>query len=350
MREKGKMLRMKAIAILSLIILMILPIMPVFAQPFAQPKEKKPEISEEEGWKIIKTDIITLKFPSGGKKPIFIWWYTKDNKTEYVVNFMGLWEYIVFNFNESMFFKRKYQLNPQLVNETIIKPHLKNLEKIHVLLKELYENATLLYQMIDKIDDRINTSSSLTESIKDSIKEYEDHLKEVNEHAYRIQEFTSSIIEGIDSYIGMFRDFEKNAKSYGYDPSSYINDIASASISIKLSINSIGEVSVNISKETDIEAIASLILKLENEIKNIQNKYSFIEERSSELINYVNGWGPTFNWTGHGTWSEWKEEMERKSRECYDNFHNVMDRFKDMLREKEALRDKIEELKFFYFL
>ncbi len=45
-------------------------------------------------WYKIQTDQITLLFPAGGKKPMFLWWYSNDTSNIFVVKFKGLVEYI----------------------------------------------------------------------------------------------------------------------------------------------------------------------------------------------------------------------------------------------------------------
>ncbi|MEM2281310.1 MAG: hypothetical protein QXZ68_04905 [Candidatus Bathyarchaeia archaeon] len=45
-------------------------------------------------WFKIETDLITILFPAGGKKPMFLWWYTNDTSNVYVVKYKGLVEYI----------------------------------------------------------------------------------------------------------------------------------------------------------------------------------------------------------------------------------------------------------------
>jgi len=54
------------------------------------------EDSEDNGWRTIKTDIITVLFPAGGRKPMFLWWYNKEPENVYVVKFDGLTEYFTF--------------------------------------------------------------------------------------------------------------------------------------------------------------------------------------------------------------------------------------------------------------
>jgi hypothetical protein len=48
-------------------------------------------------WTYIQNDMITIVFPAGGKKPIFLWWYTKDPDNINVVKYEGLIEYVTFD-------------------------------------------------------------------------------------------------------------------------------------------------------------------------------------------------------------------------------------------------------------
>jgi hypothetical protein len=48
-------------------------------------------------WTYIQNDIITIVFPAGGKKPMFLWWYTKDPDNINVVKYQGLIEYVTFD-------------------------------------------------------------------------------------------------------------------------------------------------------------------------------------------------------------------------------------------------------------
>jgi len=48
-------------------------------------------------WYRLETDIVTVLFPTGGKKPMFIWWYTGAPDQIYVVKFQGLIEWFAFD-------------------------------------------------------------------------------------------------------------------------------------------------------------------------------------------------------------------------------------------------------------
>jgi hypothetical protein len=48
-------------------------------------------------WTYIQNDLITIVFPAGGKKPMFLWWYTEDPDNINVVKYKGLIEYVTFD-------------------------------------------------------------------------------------------------------------------------------------------------------------------------------------------------------------------------------------------------------------
>jgi len=47
-------------------------------------------------WYRLESDIITVLFPAGGRKPMFIWWYTGAPDQIYIVKYQGLIEYFAF--------------------------------------------------------------------------------------------------------------------------------------------------------------------------------------------------------------------------------------------------------------
>ncbi len=53
-------------------------------------------IIPDTNWYKLESDIITVLFPAGGQKPMFIWWYTNEPDQVYVVKFQGLIEWLAF--------------------------------------------------------------------------------------------------------------------------------------------------------------------------------------------------------------------------------------------------------------
>ncbi|MEM3760830.1 MAG: hypothetical protein QXZ02_06960 [Candidatus Bathyarchaeia archaeon] len=76
-------------------------------------------------WYKFETPLITLIFPAKGTKPMFLWWYTNDNSTIYVVKFQGLIEYLTFDLP---YYDRRYPADnltlQQILQEKYIEPKL----------------------------------------------------------------------------------------------------------------------------------------------------------------------------------------------------------------------------------
>ena len=69
-------------------------------------------------WYKFETSNITLLFPAKGTKPMFIWWYTEDNGTVYVVKFQGLIEYLIFNVDEP-YYRSRFRADNSTINATL---------------------------------------------------------------------------------------------------------------------------------------------------------------------------------------------------------------------------------------
>jgi hypothetical protein len=67
-------------------------------------------------WWRIKTDLITILFPAGGKKPMFLWWYSNDTNNIYVVKYKGLIEYITIDYP---YYLHRYQADDLTIQERL---------------------------------------------------------------------------------------------------------------------------------------------------------------------------------------------------------------------------------------
>jgi len=93
---KRNLLRATALAILLMSL-----VAPLVTLPSSASENEEEDIKIEDidvHWKILRTDIITVLFPRSGRKPMFLWWYTKEEplKNIYVVKYQGLIEYFAF--------------------------------------------------------------------------------------------------------------------------------------------------------------------------------------------------------------------------------------------------------------
>lgn len=62
------------------------------AVPFALPQKPGYSVEEADGWRIIKTDVITIAVPSNKTIPLYVWWYNEENDTVYVARYAGVAE------------------------------------------------------------------------------------------------------------------------------------------------------------------------------------------------------------------------------------------------------------------
>jgi hypothetical protein len=117
---------------LSLALLLALPVMAI-AVPTANADETEGtqglHVQTYKNWDNVwykfETPLITLIFPANGTKPMFLWWYTNDNSTIYVVKFKGLIEYLTFSLP---YYDRRYAADnltiQQMLRDDYIKPKL----------------------------------------------------------------------------------------------------------------------------------------------------------------------------------------------------------------------------------
>jgi len=81
-------------------------------------------------WYKFETPLVTLLFPAGGKKPVFIWWYTNDSSEVYVVKFKGVIEYLSF---DAPYYLRRYHADDLTIMERLrtrfIEPKMNQLQQ-----------------------------------------------------------------------------------------------------------------------------------------------------------------------------------------------------------------------------
>ena len=104
-------------------------------------------VVDVDDWKLVQTDVVTVMFPANGSKPVFIWWYTADDTTVYVVHFKGLIEY--YKLNKT--FSRKW-LADQVLAETLAK-RVGVSETVRELLTYVKNISTTLHQIPHPLTD-----------------------------------------------------------------------------------------------------------------------------------------------------------------------------------------------------
>lgn len=118
----------KSILALTLALLLTAPTLAVLS-PTANAEDSVENIQslpvKEERWNNtwykFETPLITLIFPAGGKKPMFLWWYTEDNSTIYVVKFKGVIEYLIMDLP---YYRHRFRADNATINATLWKDHM----------------------------------------------------------------------------------------------------------------------------------------------------------------------------------------------------------------------------------
>ena len=88
--------RLIATSLLAMLILSIATPLATLSSVSAEESETPATLDTVGNWTYIQNDFITIAFPAGGKKPMFLWWYTNDTDNINVVKFKGLIEYATY--------------------------------------------------------------------------------------------------------------------------------------------------------------------------------------------------------------------------------------------------------------
>jgi hypothetical protein len=129
---------------LSLALLLSLPAIAIAAPTVNAEENDETPVSVDPNWRGVwykfETPLVTLIFPAGGKKPMFLWWYTNDSSEIYVVKFKGVIEYLTFDLP---YYDRRYPADnltiQQILEEKYIKP------KTTTLLRQQMMNYLLAW-------------------------------------------------------------------------------------------------------------------------------------------------------------------------------------------------------------
>jgi len=90
---------LKVVSLAFLLMSMTAPIVLVNNANAAEPQRLQVSYGPYGKWMKIQTELITILFPAGGKKPMFLWWYANDTNNIYVVKYKGLIEYTTLDYN-----------------------------------------------------------------------------------------------------------------------------------------------------------------------------------------------------------------------------------------------------------
>ncbi len=89
------------------------------ALPVSANNESTPITIDEnyrQQWIRLETDLITILFPANGRKPMFLWWYSNDTDTVYVMKYKGLAEFLTF---DVPYYLRRYEADGLIIQERL---------------------------------------------------------------------------------------------------------------------------------------------------------------------------------------------------------------------------------------
>lgn len=124
----------KSILALSLALLLAMPALAVLS-PTANADDSAENIQSlpveppyvwNNTWYRFESPLVTLIFPARGTKPMFLWWYTNDSSTIYVVKFQGVIEYLIL---DKPYYRHRFHADNTTIKETLwntyIEPRLR---------------------------------------------------------------------------------------------------------------------------------------------------------------------------------------------------------------------------------
>ncbi len=93
---------------------MLFVVLPVYANDESTPITIDENYRQH--WIRLETDLITILFPANGRKPMFLWWYSNDAGTIYVMKYKGLVEFLTF---DVPYYLRRYEADGVAIQERL---------------------------------------------------------------------------------------------------------------------------------------------------------------------------------------------------------------------------------------
>jgi len=250
--------------------------------PYIQVALPQPQIWSQGQWILVKTDEITVMFPTGGKKPIFIWWRTGNNATIYVVHFKGIWEYFVLNISEPKVFRNKYRFDYKLVNETFVKPVLERLVNKTKALKNIENRIKEYIGKLDKIKANITKIMNLVCEIKNKQLQYNKTEAEIMKECNKICECSENIRKCIKDYKEKISSLESQAFMKNIRLSEYTNPLCRYLNELNESLSTVFNFTAKV-KEGKLKEAIKALSEVEIKVNLMSSKCSEIKHASMSL-------------------------------------------------------------------
>jgi hypothetical protein len=97
-------------------------------------------------WYKFESPLVTLIFPAKGTKPMFLWWYTNDNSTIYVVKFQGVIEYLAI---DKPYYRHRFHADNGTINATLWNNYIEpKLGSKYVFGSPMYRQAKYQFEWL----------------------------------------------------------------------------------------------------------------------------------------------------------------------------------------------------------
>jgi len=173
-------------AIALLLATIVLPLASAETAP-TSPERAEYRHREEHGWLVIETDVIGLALHK--HRPLFAWWYVKDNETIYIVHYKGLIEYLMWPVVSLV--------KPYSWSEEVLEGLMKDMhdyygfvEEVGSLIREIHAEVMMLHVPVseEEIDELMNKTAELAETTEELLEwttsigaeELAEHLEAMN--------------------------------------------------------------------------------------------------------------------------------------------------------------------------
>ena len=247
----------------------------LLASIYIQPVLPQPQVWSQGQWILVKTDEITVMFPAGGEKPVFVWWRTGDNSTIYVVHFKGMWEYFILNISEPRVFRHRYRFEYRLVNDTFVKPVLEKIVNKTQALKTVKKHVEKYIQELNEVEANITKLVLKIREINSRFAEYNNTVSSIIEESCKLNKTIEHICRYIENCRNNMSTLESHASMKHVNIGGYITSINSY-------LNEISEIIEDLVKFTE-DFKNKKMSKAFSELPSIESKTTVLISKSHGL-------------------------------------------------------------------
>ncbi len=327
------------LALLALTVISTLPAAQLTAAQTTQPALKQ---WRTKGWKAIETDVVTIIFPAGGKHPIFIWYYNRDNKTIHVVHFKGIWDYFTIDVPHLIEFRRNLNFTAELVNKTITSKLIRRaieIERLHRWLQlHLNKTAEKARQLSLELEEATNATRAIKERFE---RAWQIRMKITNETRNIVKECYEAI-KSINNFNESLRGLKEECGQGGCDISLKVSTMKAFTKQLAIKIAERLLLMLNQTMELNATMLRSRMHEMDVEIGEM---ISLLNSVTSEL-NATDSIIQSFFGPGHHLLQRIRQRISK----CRSHLAEISEKLslirnvtRSAMEEADELEDEIRE-------